>query len=177
MERKNMDLQREKTRLLELVALSADYCFVCENVSEYNKEELIDRMLDLLPRIYWNFFDLQTEQIFIEEFYPEYVDEDYYESIRRHIESIMGEDDIFLETFEEDMKYSETPIGASIAESLSDIFQPLFNFVNSVKEADGENIFEMFSHCKDEFISYWSQKLCNVLRALNSIKYSQNNLY
>ncbi len=40
----------------------------------------------------------------------------------------MGEDDVFLETFEEDMKYSDTPVAASVSESLADIFQPLYNF-------------------------------------------------
>ena len=85
---------------------------------------------------------------------------------------MLGPDDVFLETFEEDMKYSDTPIAASVAESLADIFQPLFNFISVVKDTDGDSIIEAYMQCKEDFVSYWSQTLCNVLRALNHIKYS-----
>ncbi|MDE5886104.1 MAG: DUF5063 domain-containing protein [Muribaculaceae bacterium] len=161
-------------RLLHLTSLAVEYCSVCENAREMEREEFINRMLDLLPRIYWEFFDISGEELFsLEEFpeFSEYVDEDYYESIRRYIEMLLGPDDTFLETFEEDMKYSDTPIAASIAESLADIFQPLFNFASIVKDTEGERIVDAFLECKGEFENYWSQTLCNVLRALNNVKY------
>ena len=164
-----------KTRLLNLVALCSEYCYLCENAGEFEKSEFIDRSLDILPRIYWQFFDLSAPLYLNEEFeyFSDYVDEDYYENIRRHIETVMGEDDVYLETFEEDMKYSETPIGASIAESLADLFQPLYNFISIVKDSEGTQLTEAFANCKEEFQSYWSQTLCNVLRALNHVKYRQ----
>ncbi|MDE6298791.1 MAG: DUF5063 domain-containing protein [Muribaculaceae bacterium] len=161
-------------RLINLTALAVDYCSVCENAAEMERTEFIDRMLDLLPRIYWEFFDISAEEMVTLDIYSEfadYVDEDYYESVRRHIEMLLGADDTFLETFEEDMKYSDTPIAASISESLADLFQPLFNFASVVKDTEGEKIVEAFIQCKEDFESYWSQTLCNVLRALNHIKY------
>ncbi len=164
-----------RQRLLALTSLAADYCAVCENAGEMEKSEFIDRMLDSLPRLYWEFFDISTDDVVVLEEYDcfsSYVDEDYYESVRRHIESVLGPDDVFLETFEEDMKYSDTPIAASVAESLADIFQPLFNFISVVKDTDGDSIIEAYMQCKEDFVSYWSQTLCNVLRALNHIKYS-----
>lgn len=164
-----------RTRLLGVTSLAADYCSICETASEMEKEEFIDRMLNCLPRLYWEFFDISTDELVtLEEwdYQPDYVDEDYYESVRRHIEAIMGPDDVFLETFEEDMKYSETPIAASISESLADLFQPLYNFIAVVKDTEGDKLVEAYINCKEDFISYWSQTLCNVLRALNHIKYS-----
>ncbi|MEZ3551304.1 MAG: DUF5063 domain-containing protein [Muribaculaceae bacterium] len=164
-----------RRRLLTVTSLAADYCTVCENATEMEKEEFIDRMLDLLPRIYWEFFDISADDVVaLEDFdyFSSYVDEDYYESIRRHIEALLGPDDTFLETFEEDMKYSDTPIAASIAESLADIFQPMFDFISMVKDTDGDKIVEAYIHAKDDFQSYWSQTLCNVFRALNKLKYS-----
>ncbi len=163
-----------RTRLIAVTSLAADYCVCLENAGEMEKDEFIDRMLDCLPRLYWEFFDITAEEVVMLEeadFFSSYVDEDYYESVRRHIEALLGPDDVFLETFEEDMKYSDTPIAASIAESLADIFQPLFNFISVVKDTDGENIIEAYMQCKEDFDSYWSQTLCNVLRALNHIKY------
>lgn len=161
-------------RLLSVVALATDYCAVCQEAAEMEKSEFVDRMLDCLPRIYWEFFDISPDFVPLDEFgyFSSYVDEDYYESIRRHIEAVLGPDDVFLETFEEDMKYSDTPIAASVSESLADLFQPLFNFISIVKDSDGDDMVEAFVQCKEDFESYWSQTLCNVLRALNKIKYS-----
>ncbi len=160
-------------RLLEVTQHAAEYCSLCESALEMEKSEFIDRMLSLLPRMYWEFLDLDADELVtLEEWdsQPDYVDEDYYESVRRQIESVMGGDDMFLETFEEDMKYSDTPIAASIAESLADLFQPLFNYISVVKDTDGDRMTEAFILCKEYFREYWSQTLCNVLRALNHIK-------
>lgn len=164
------------TRLLGVVKLAADYCTACDNAREMEKQEFIDRMLDLLPRIYWEFFDLSAEIVSLDEadYFSSYVDEDYYESIRRHMESLLGPDDVFLETFEEDMKYSDTPIAASIAESLADIYQPMFDFISVVRDTDGDRLTEAFLHCKEDFEAYWSQTLCNVMRALNYVKYNNS---
>lgn len=105
-------------------------------------------------------------------YYGSYIDEDYYNSVRRHMGQLLGPDDVFLETFEEDMKYSDTPIAASVAECLADIFQPLYNFISIVKDTEGEQLEGAYRHAHEEFAAYWSQTLCNVLRALNHIYYN-----
>lgn len=163
------------TRLMGVTTLATEYCFALENAREMEREEFVVRMLDYLPRLYWEFSSIDESEIaggaeF--EFFQTYVDEDYYESVRRNVEMLLGGDDVFLETFEEDMKYSDTPIAASISESLADIFQALYNFISIVKETEGESIGAAFKDCKENFISYWSQTLCNVMRALNHLRYS-----
>lgn len=167
-----MENEIMNTRLMQTASVAAKYCSVLENVREYDRKEFVIEILDLLPRIYLEFSnpDLQGEET--NEYYPTYVDEDYYESIRRNVEMLMGADDVFLETFEEDMKYSDTPVSASIAESLADIFQPLYNFISVVKDSEGLNAPGAFFICKENFESYWAQTLCNVMRALNNIRYS-----
>ncbi len=160
---------------MSVVVLATNYCHTLENARDYEKDEFIVRVLDLLPRIYWEFSDLNEDEMAGSadyEYFPSYVDEDYYSSILRNVESIMGPDDVFLETFEEDMKYSDTPVAASISESLADIFQPLYNFVGVVKDSDGDSVQEAFKECKENFISYWAQTLCNVMRALNNLRYN-----
>lgn len=163
-----------RTRLVALTALANDYCVTLEHAAEIEKKDFIAEILGYLPRLYWEFSDIDvpaSEED--EEFYlPDFVDEDYYESIRLRVGSLMGEDDVFLETFEEDMKYSDTPIASSVSECLADIFQDLFNFVAAVKDSDGDMLAEAFTACKENFAVYWSQKLCNVMRALNHLRYS-----
>lgn len=108
-----------------------------------------------------------------EAYYATYVDEDYYNAVRRHIGQLLGPDDVFLETFEEDMKYSDTPIAASVSECLADIFQPLYNFISIVRDSEGEHLEGAYRQCHEEFISYWSQTLCNVMRPLNNIHFKK----
>ncbi|MCH5225100.1 MAG: DUF5063 domain-containing protein [Muribaculaceae bacterium] len=169
-------MNNETTRLLDLVGLSKSFCELCERAREYSKEEFTDRALDLLPRIYWNFFDLSAGVALGEaDYFSDYVDESLYDQIRGSIASVMGGADTFLETFEEDMKYSDTPITSSISECLADLFQPLFNFISIVHDSEGSQLEEAFISCKEDFENYWSQTLCNALKALNNVKYNHLN--
>lgn len=99
------------------------------------------------------------------------LDEDYYDSVRRSLEGLLGEHDTYLEVFEEDMKYSDTPIAANVSESLSDIFQVLFNFLEMVRDAPEEMILTTVAAVTIDFESYWGQVLCNVMRPLHQIHY------
>ena len=168
-----MEIQK---RILGATALAAEYCKTLENSGNMERMEMVDSMLRLLPSLYIAFNEIPAESAveLTDEptYFDSYVDEEYYESIRRALEGVFGEEDTFLETFEEDMKYSDTPIASSISECLADIFQPLFNFVCLVRDSDGEKASEAYADCHENFVSYWSQTLCNVLRALNHLKYS-----
>ena len=70
------------------------------------------------------------------------------------------------------MKYSDTPIAASISEGLADLFQVFYNIVQTARDATPELIAELVPVMRDDFADYWSQTLCNVLRALNKLYYS-----
>ena len=161
------------TNSLAFIALCNEYCAAVEDVRESDKDDFVQSMLRLLPRLYISATDLKVETLDEEDAYLEPIlDEDYYESVRCGIENLMGPEDIFLEVFEEDMKYSDTPIAASISESLADIFQVLYNFVGMVKEAPEHLIPMALVAVRDEFQGYWSRILCNVLRALNQLRYN-----
>ena len=164
-----------KARLLATTALASNYCLTLENAREMEKDEFVKEMLSLLPAIYLDFSSIDVEDLPEQsefEYFASYVDEDFYESVRRNVETLMGPDDVFLETFEEDMKYSDTPIGSSVAECLADIFQPLCNYISVVRDSDGESAPAAFGECRENVEGYWSQALCNVVRALNHIRYS-----
>ena len=163
-----------KSRLMEVTSDSARFCSLMEQTNDYTKLEFVNEALALLPRLYIDFSDPTLHLGENEEYFSTYVDEDYYESIRRKIEMLLGEHDVFLETFEEDMKYSDTPVAASISESLADIFQTLYNFISIVKETEGDSLEGAYMECRENFAAYWSQTLCNVMRALNHLRYNVN---
>lgn len=166
-----MDNTGLNTNSIAFIGLCNEYCISIENVKETDKQEFVDNMLRLLPRIYISATDLQIdlpgeEDQFVENF----LDEDYYDALRRNTEALMGEDDVYLEVFEEDMKYSDTPVAASISEGLADLFQVLYNFINSIRDTTDDTVKLALINIREDFQSYWSAILCNVLRALNHIK-------
>ena len=78
---------------------------------------------------------------------------------------------MYLEVFLDDMKYSDTPIAVTVSENLADLYQEFYNFINAVRDVPTEVQTELVGIEKDNFVQYWGQTLCNVLRALNSIYY------
>lgn len=158
---------------LALIGLCNEYCAAIEQARQTTRDDFVAAMLRYLPRIYIAATDLQVDDSLIDPtvFIDDALDEDYYDSMRRAMEELLGEDDSYLEVFEEDMKYSDTPIAASIAEGLADIFQVVYNFLETVRNAPDTVTLSSLAMLKEDFSEYWSRKLCNVLRALNSVRY------
>ena len=159
---------------LAFIALSNEFCSAIENAMEFEKEDFVAKMLKMLPRIYMTVTDIDIEESNEDYYALPYLDESVYDNLRSQLAALMGEDDVFLETFEEDMKYSDAPVSATISEDLADIYQQLYNFVASVRDVDTEAINSIIITCKEDFASYWGQTLCNVLRALHSVFYNNH---
>ena len=160
---------------LAFMALANEYCQALETAESADTVEFTSTMTRLLPRIYISATDL-TGAVALDEYSSEYIDnvlsEDYYNSIRLAIENLFGAEDVYLEVFEEDMKYSDTPVTASVSECLADIFQDLYNLIYAAKDAPQEHVNNLIFACKENFEAYWGQTLCNVMRALHKIKYN-----
>ncbi len=153
------------------LGLCVEYCRTLENVREMSARDFVAAMVRLLPRIYISVSDLSLIADEDAGYIENRLDEDYYESVRRGIENLLGPDDTYLEVFEEDMKYSETPIAASISESLSDLFQVFYDCIEAMKDVPDEIAIEVLAAVKEDFESYWSRILCNVMRPLNALKF------
>lgn len=158
---------------LALIGLCNEYCAFVENAQELTREEFLAKALKLLPRMYIAASDLPKGDAFMTEGYIDpSLSEDVYEQLREGIAALLGADDTYLEVFEEDMKYSDTPIAASVAEGLADIFQSCYNFVEMIRDAP-EHVTEWaLQGMREDFDSYWSQTVCNVMRPLNQLRYS-----
>ena len=160
---------------LAFIALANEYCQTVENIRDYDRNGLVRTMLKLLPRLYIVVTDMNES---VSETYAEMqfaLDESTYEQARELLSAVMGDADVYLEVFEEDMKYSDTPIAATVSENLADLYQEFFNLVYSVKDADTQTQMQLLWLCKENFKDYWGQTLCNVLRALHAISCDNAN--
>lgn len=156
---------------LAFTALCNEYCSAIENATTMETRDFISTMLRILPRIYISASDLTDEGALDEAYIDQALEEEQYDSIRRQLEALLGEDDSYLEVFEEDMKYSDSPIGANISEGLADLFQVFYNYLEAVRDATDDIVAAIIVAVKEDFEMYWAQTLCNVLRPLNAIYY------
>ncbi len=82
------------------MAAATRFCLALEKTRVSRKSEFVAEMLGCLPRLYILFSETEEETPENDNlsFMASYVDEDYYESIRRSTEALLGPDDTFLET-------------------------------------------------------------------------------
>jgi len=157
---------------VEFVTVAVQYCAFLENFEEVSQNELTDKFTKLLPLLYLKTSMLPETEL-QDDSEPEItVTEELYNFIVSRLFNVYAKDDTYLEVFLQDMKYSETPISASISEDLTDIYQDLKNCITIYEHGVVEYANDALYVCSENFKSYWGQKLVNVLRALHSLKYS-----
>lgn len=165
--------------VMELVTVAVEYCAFLEQTEGKTRMSFVDTLMKLLPLLYLKAALLPKYEILDDEYFAEdYVTEENYNIVRANINILMGEKDDYLDVFMEDMKYSETPILATVSENLADIYQELKNFAMAYKNAtDEEQMMNALAEVKDEFQFSWGQKLVNVQRALHEVRYSEEDEY
>lgn len=152
---------------LALIALTNEYCHLIENCGTFARESFVEELLKILPRVYITVLDLEPAIGYTDNYISPSLDEPTYNMVRNALSSIMADEDIYLEVFIEDMKYSDTPISASISEDLADLYQEFYNLVASLRDLDTDDQLRLLEICKENFTEYWGQTLCNVMRALH----------
>lgn len=159
--------------VVEFVTVGVQYCSFLETFENSSSvQDISSKLTKLLPLLYLKgtlLPDIDVEY----EIYPEVtVNEEDYNYIISRLFAVFKSDDTYLEVFLEDMKFSDTPISASISEDLTDLYQDIKNFVSIYEKGLEETMFEALFSCIENFKLYWGQKLVNVLRALHCLAYS-----
>ncbi|WP_029903043.1 DUF5063 domain-containing protein [Prevotella sp. 10(H)] len=157
---------------IEFVTVAVQYCAFLENFEEITESELTDKLTKILPLLYLKASLVPETDSVNDEETEITVTEDIYNHISSKLYNVYVNNDTYLEVFLQDMKYSETPISASISEDLTDIYQDTKNFITVFERGITENMNDALYVCMENFKTYWGQKLVNVLRALHSLKYS-----
>ncbi|GBU06729.1 hypothetical protein AwDysgo_00600 [Bacteroidales bacterium] len=155
---------------ISFVKIALEFCTLVENVFTSEKQVFIDSALNILPLLYLHARMLPS----IAEDYNTVleigVQEENYEAINAQIGSLLGEDNMYLETFHTDIQFSDLPVAVPISESLADIYQDIGNFIFNFQQGEKEIMSDSLQACSSNFKEYWGQSLVNVLRALHSLK-------
>ena len=156
---------------LAFIALTNEYCQTIERIHDYDRNTFVATMVKLLPRIFITADDLEMN-VMTDAYIEPALKETQYEQVRQAIAQVMADEDVYLEVFLDDMKYSDTPISAMVSENLADLYQEFYNMVQAVQYASSDDQSDVVGLCYENFTDYWGQTLCNVLRALHHIKYT-----
>ena len=97
----------------------------------------------------------------------EIVTEEDYNALLATLSRTLGENDEYLEVFDENMQYSETPVVNSISEKLCDIYQDLKNFISAYRSGMIDVIEEALWQLNNSFELYWGKACASVLRAIH----------
>ena len=163
---------------VEFVTVGVEFCAFLERVEQLTQEEFASTAIKLLPLLY-----LKATLLPIDEENEDYLDapehfvtEDEYDYLRGDIERLMGENDAYLVVQSDDMKYSDLPLGASIAEDMADLYQAVKDCISAYRTENEDTMRAALTECREEFASYWGSKLLNALAALHRIYYNTSDL-
>jgi len=159
----------------DFVRTALEFCVLVEKHTQTEREFFITNMIKVLPLLYLKVSIIPP----IEENYDSdlktKVNEEMYNKIEESISRLLGNDNLYLETFHPDIRLSDSPVAVKISEDLADIYQDLGNFIAVFKNGQKETMNDSLALCVLNFEKYWGQRLLNALRALHYIKYSDES--
>jgi hypothetical protein len=157
---------------IEFVTVAVQLCIFLEKISEYDREDVIDKLLSILPLLYLKARLVPKAELELDGYPEQFVTEQEYEDIRLHIAQLLGSDDTYLEVFMEDMRYSDEPITAFISENIADIYQEMKDLACNYQTQNENVMNDALVCCLEAFEQHWGQKLLNVLRPLHALSLS-----
>lgn len=170
MEKADIDKIVYDKSVIDFVTIAVEVCVFLEKNEPLPREEWVDRLLKMLPLLYVKALLLPETVATEEEIPATFVREEDYSRVANGVSEVMGEEDVYLDVFVEDMKYSDTPVSTFVSENIADIYQDIRNFVSVYQFGLTEQMNDALYQCKENFRLYWGQKLVNVLRPLHALR-------
>lgn len=167
---------------LSLAGLALEYCRAVSACRDTDPRSFVREMLRYLPRIYITVMDLkpygegtdeaddtnETGAIY------ETVTEEQYDDVRDAMSSVLGENDVYLDTPVEEMRYSDTPVAVSLSEQLADIYQQMADFAATIGQSSPDFFPDVLADLKYRFGAFLAKTLCSALRAADYIYFNAN---
>jgi hypothetical protein len=154
--------------VVEFAAVAKSFCDLVERVEEEEKRPILAKLQKFLPLIYLKGSLLPVCESDEMGAIEEAVREEDYATLHDATRRLMAGDDEYLEVFDEEMRYSEAPVVASISENVCDIYQDLKNFISSYQYGIPEVMQEALWQLNANFERYWGKSCASVLRAVHA---------
>ena len=165
-----MDERVYSKEIVEFVTVGVEFCGWVERSAETDRRNFLLTLTRILPLLYLKASLLPADETEEDDLLAGYVTEEQYEYLRSTMGNLLGKDDDYLEVFDADMAYSDTPIAASISEGIADIYQDIRDLLE-VYRYGNETMHDALAICQENFRLYWGQKLVNIMRPLHGLCY------
>jgi hypothetical protein len=159
--------------VIEFVTVANEYCTFLEKVSEHEKTKFVDKSLKILSLLYLKALLLPDVEQVNEEGNEKFVTEFDWQLIKQGIQTILNDDDTYLDFFDIDMNETPEPTANSISENMADLYQDIKDFLEIYKLGVDELSNDAILECSTSFKEHWGFKVVNSLRMLHHIQYYQ----
>jgi len=156
----------------DFVRTALEFCVLAEKHTQTGREFFINNMVKVLPLLYLKVSIIPPVEENYDSDLETKVSEDMYNRVEESISQLLGNDNLYLETFHPDIRLSDSPVAVKISEDIADIYQDLGNFIAVFKNGQKETMNDSLTLCIRNFEKYWGQRLLNALRALHYLKYN-----
>lgn len=153
------------------VAIAKEYCAFIENAASMEKVDFLARLQRFIPLIYLKGSLLPSCEAVGGNIAVDAMSEEEYNSTYFTIRQLLGEDDDYLEVFDDQMQFREEPVVHSMAEKSCDIYQDLKNFLLAYQHGLTEVMEEALWVLNENFELYWGKSCAGVLRAVHAAVY------
>lgn len=161
---------------LEFATVAREYCILLDNATKYTCADFLRVSVRMFALLYLKASLLPECDYDEAGWQPDIVDEAEYERIRQLVSQRLGRWDDYLEVFHEEFAHSDGPVCASISEDMADVYQDIRNFCEGYHSGDDRAMGNALHTLVENFRSYWGQRLCNGLRAMNQALYNGEDL-
>ncbi len=166
--RMNKNIYRDE--IITFVTQAVRYCaLLAPDASQKWDTETITNCRKILATLYATALSLPAMATDPFASLERVVTEQDYERVKRLLEAVFAEEDMFLDTEVYDMVYSETPIGMSLSELMADLYQYLMDAMWVYREGVESLKEQAIAEIAYTFRYEWGTKLLTVLRQLHRI--------
>jgi hypothetical protein len=160
--------------VVEFVTVANEYCSFVENITELEKDNMIDKSVKLLSLLYLKANLLPESEQISDEPNEKFVTEFDWQFVRNGIEVLLTDDDKYLDFYDSEMNETAEPVSSSISENMADIYQDIKDFLNIYKLGNEELSNDAIHECYVNFRDYWGFRLVNSLRIFHYLIYKKN---
>lgn len=166
------DPAKHKKQVLELLTVANEYCMFIEKAYDYSKNDIMQYVHRIAPLLYLKGSLLPELEVENTEAYERYVTEEVWENIFNDIRNTFGRDDEFWFIDESTFQGEEITKG-SMAESITDVYQDLKDFVFLYSKNTSDAILNSVVECRHLFHTNWGPKLIRLQKNIHFLLYHQ----
>ena len=158
--------------VVEFVAVGNEFCKYAEHAPELKGDELLKILQRILPLMYLKASLLPQLEPYFEDGNEKFVTENDWVRVHDNLREKFGTADDYMEIFDDKARETEGAIVASLSENMADIYQDIKDFLLLYQTGTSEVMNDAVWECRQNFETFWGQKLVNSMRAIHSFIYS-----